>query len=231
VKTWLNRLRARRKARALTLYRSAISDIGLELQRQATRSTADYVRRNMYRVQSVDRWHAVHDVAVEHATLDGLVLEFGVYRARTTNYIAAKRDWQVHGFDSFEGLPEPWRDGYPEARFARADRPELAANVTLHVGLFADTLPRFLAALPAPARPVAYLHVDSDLYSSAKTILENLGGRIVPGTVIVFDEYFNYSGWEEGEFRAFQDFVAARGLRYDYLTYNHEHQQVALRIA
>ena len=52
----------------------------------------------------------------------------------------------------------------------------------------------------------------------------------MPGTVIVFDEYFNYSGWEEGEFRAFQEFVAARKLSYEYLTYNREHQQVAVRI-
>ncbi len=228
---WIDRLRARRKARALTLYRSAISDIDLALQQEATRSTAAYVRKHMYTVQSVSRWRAVHDVAIEQVRLDGLVLEFGVYKARTTRYIAEQRDWHLHGFDSFDGLPEPWRDGFPEAKFSRAAMPEVPENVTLHVGLFEDTLPGFLAALPDPPQPVAYLHVDSDLYSSARTIFDNLADRIVSGTVIVFDEYFNYSGWEEGEFKAFQEFVAARGLGYEYLTYNHEHQQVAVRIA
>lgn len=228
---WIARLRARRRARFLYRYRSAISDIGLALQAEATRETAAYVCRNMYRVQSVASWQEVHDIAIDAVRLEGLVLEFGVYRARTTAYIAGKRDWQLHGFDSFDGLPEPWRDGFPKAKFSRQALPEVPANVTLHVGLFEDTLPEFLAALPDPPQPVAYLHVDSDLYSSAKTIFDHLGDRIVPGTVIVFDEYFNYSGWEEGEYKAFQEFVTARGLSYDYLTYNHEHQQVAVRIA
>lgn len=227
---WIARLRARRKARFVARYQSAISDIRLALQQEATQSTARYVREHMYRVQSVDSWRAVQDVAIEHVRLNGLVLEFGVYKARTTAHIAGRRDWQVHGFDSFDGLPEPWRDGYPRATFALPALPEVPANVTLHKGLFADTLPGFLAALPAPPDPVAYLHVDSDLYSSAKCIFEHLADRIVPGTVIVFDEYFNYSGWEQGEFRAFQEFVAARGVGYDYLCYNHEHQQVAVQI-
>ena len=227
---WISRLRARRKARAMTLYRSAISDIDLALQQEATRTTAAYVRQNMYTVQSVDRWRAVHDVAISHVTLDGLVLEFGVYKARTTRYIAGKRDWHLHGFDSFDGLPEPWRDGFPEAKFSRPALPDVPENVTLHVGLFDQTLPPFLAALPSAETPVAYLHIDSDLYSSARTIFDCLGPRIVTGTVIVFDEYFNYSGWEDGEYKAFQEFVAARGLTYNYLTYNHEHQQVAVRI-
>ena len=229
MKRWINRIRARRKARFMTRYRSAISDIELALQQQATQSSADYVRRHMYQVQSVNSWRAVHDVAMDHVTLDGLVLEFGVYKARTTHLIAGRRDWQVHGFDSFDGLPEPWRDGYPKAKFSRPELPQVPDNVTLHVGLFADTLPPFVAALP-DATPVAYLHVDCDLYSSTQCIFDHLGDRIVPGTVIVFDEYFNYSGWEEGEFKAFQDFMTARGVRYEYLSYNHEHQQVAVRM-
>lgn len=49
-------------------------------------------------------------------------------------------------------------------------------------------------------------------------------------TVIVFDEYFNYDGWRQGEFRAFQEFVTEANLGYEYLTYNHRHQQVAVRI-
>lgn len=227
----ITRLRERIRARILRLYRSAVSDISLALQQEATQSTAAYVRRHMPLVQSVRRWHEVHNVAIEAVTLDGLVLEFGVFEARTATYIAGKRNWHLHGFDSFEGLPEPWRDGFPAAKFSRPTLPEVPDNVTLHVGLFADTLPPFLASLPSPPEPVAYLHVDSDLYSSARTIFDGLSDRIVPGTVIVFDEYFNYSGWEDGEYKAFQEFVAARGLTYEYLTYNHEHQQVAVRIS
>ena len=66
---------------------------------------------------------------------------------------------------------------------------------------------------------VAFLHVDSDLYSSAKTVFKYLATRIQPRTIIQFDEYFNYPGWRLHEFKAFQEFVAEYGIRYDYLGY------------
>ena len=58
--------------------------------------------------------------------------------------------------------------------------------------------------------PVAFLHLDVDRYSSTRTVLELLGDRIVPGTVIAFDEFFNYPGWREGEYRAFNEFCRQR---------------------
>jgi hypothetical protein len=99
--------------------------------------------------------------------------------------------------------------------------------VRLHKGWFNDSIPVYLQALGGKTTPIAYLHVDCDLYSSTRTIFELLGDRIVPGTVIVFDEYFNYAGWEAGEYLAFQEFIQASGLRYKYITYNHSHEQVA----
>jgi hypothetical protein len=47
-------------------------------------------------------------------------------------------------------------------------------------------------------------------------------------TVIVFDEYFNYPFWREGEFKAFQEFIQARNCRYRYLGY--AHKQVATKV-
>ncbi|MEM7599037.1 MAG: class I SAM-dependent methyltransferase [Pseudomonadota bacterium] len=225
------RIAARRRQRFLTHYRDAVSNIRLRLQDQATAETARYVQTHMAQVQSVTSWRAVHDRAIAAATLEGgLVLEFGVFSGTTARYITDRTGWQMDAFDSFEGLPEAWRDGYDAGTFGRASPPELGPNITLHVGWFEDTVPGFAAARAQDTRPIRYLHVDCDLYSSTKTIFDHLGGRITAGTVIVFDEYFNYAGWQEGEFKAFQDCVAAHGLRYDYLTYNHEHQQVAVKI-
>jgi len=44
-----------------------------------------------------------------------------------------------------------------------------------------------------------------------------LADRIVPGTIILFDEYFNYPNWERHEFKAFQEFVTDRAASYPYL--------------
>ena len=51
------------------------------------------------------------------------------------------------------------------------------------------------------AGPVALLHLDSDIYSAAIFVLRTLiaDHRIVSGTVIVFDELFNYCGFENHE--------------------------------
>jgi hypothetical protein len=104
----------------------------------------------------------------------------------------------------------------------------VACNVDLIVGWFDQQLPHFL--LEHPREPVSFLHIDCDLYSSTKTVFSLLADRIVPGTIIVFDEYFNYPGWRVHEFLAFQEFVSARGVHYEYVGLVPCDQQVALRI-
>jgi predicted O-methyltransferase YrrM len=98
--------------------------------------------------------------------------------------------------------------------------------VILHKGWFSDTLPLFLDEY---SESVRFLHVDCDLYSSTRTIFSALADRLVPGTVIVFDEFFNYPGWQECEYKAFMEFVST-GRRFEYLAYNCRSEQVAVRL-
>ena len=172
-----------------------------------------------------DRPHLL-TFALEHTSPPGLYLEFGVASGTTVNLIASVIPSPIYGFDSFAGLPEAWLGYLPKGAFRQEQLPPVRENVELIVGLFAETLPRFLGEHP---ERVAFMHVDSDLYSSAKTIFEHLASRIGSGTIIVFDEYFNYPGWEDGEYKAFKEFIVTRGLSYTYLGYTNS-QQVALRI-
>ena len=57
-----------------------------------------------------------------------------------------------------------------------------------------------------------------------------LGERVVPGSVLVFDEYFCFASWREDEFKAFQEAVAANGWAYDYLAFNPFTKQAAVVI-
>lgn len=203
-------------------------DINYELQLDARKKTADYVKRHMNKVNSVQsRWEVI-DEALKKVALDGLICEFGVASGVSINYIAEKvYPKTVYGFDSFQGLPETWRDGFPVGYFKMDNIPTVRDNVKLIVGLFHETLPKFLKETDLP---FAFIHIDCDLYSSTKTIFDLAYDRIIPGTVIVFDEYFNYPGWEEGEYKAFQEFIRKSGLSYDYITFNRLHQQVAIII-
>jgi len=72
--------------------------------------------------------------------------------------------------------------------------------------------------------------VDCDLYSSTVTILNNLKNQIVVGTVIVFDEYINYPGWQLDEFRAWQEHCKKYGVKYEYIGRVSKHQKVAVRV-
>ena len=71
-----------------------------------------------------------------------LWLEFGVASGKTINYISKFTNNKVYGFDSFEGLPENWRDGFGKGAFSRnGNLPEVNANVELIKGWFDNTLP------------------------------------------------------------------------------------------
>ena len=63
-----------------------------------------------------------------------------------------------------------------------------------------------------------------------ETVLTILAPRIVPGTVIVFDEYFNYPGWQEHEHKAFQEFVKEFRVDYKFLGFAKKGYSVGVQI-
>ncbi|WP_436493169.1 class I SAM-dependent methyltransferase [Actinokineospora sp. HUAS TT18] len=171
--------------------------------------------------------HQTLEHGLSLAPSGGLALEFGVYTGTTLKIIATARGGEgVYGFDSFEGLPSDWRAGYPAGAFRTDGLPEVP-GADLVVGWFDDTLPAFLAEHPGP---VDFLHVDGDLYSSAKTVLELVGPRLRVGSVIVFDEFFNYAGWRDHEFKAWLEYVEATGVEFRYEAYTTDNEQVVVRI-
>jgi len=193
-------------------------DPWLALWQKASRDTADYVERHMVTKPHFDNRNGLFDCSLALVTLDGLFMEFGVGdEATSIRYLAGKIDSTIHGFDSFEGLPDAWFETLGKGSFSTGGKyPSVPENVDLHKGWFEDSLPPFLESHPGDA---AFIHIDCDLYSSTRTVLTALRPRIRTGTVIQFDEYFNYPGWREHELKAFQEFIAETGLSYEYVGY------------
>ena len=190
-----------------------------EMRKIAAKETVDYIRNSMPTALSFYTSREVLDFALQHATPDGHFLEFGVYRGGTIRYIASRVPSKtIHGFDSFEGLPDEWPSyGIKKGGLStRKKRPRVPNNVALHIGWFDRTLPEWLKSFHGP---VAFAHIDCDLYSSTKTIFDLLSSRIKNNTIIVFDEYFGYPQWKNHEFKAFQEFIKDTGLSYEYLAY------------
>lgn len=167
---------------------------------------------------------------------EGLYIELGVCTGKTINFIGALNPSKtIYGFDSFEGLPEAWEREdlvLKAGTFAFKDKdvlPPVLPNVSLIKGWFTESLPLFVAQ-QTQGRPIAFLHIDCDLYTSTRTAFEAFSSLLLPGTVIVFDELYNYPGYEKHEFLALTQFLEASGLQAEFLAYNIHHEQVALRL-
>jgi hypothetical protein len=193
----------------------------------ATLESAKYYSENMIGADIFKSDMELLYDAVKSIQLQGVIAEFGVASGRTINYISSLTDQEVLGFDSFEGLPEDWRTGFKKGCFRQERLPAVNSNVKLMIGLFENTLKDYVKHL---SKPISLLHIDCDIYSSTKTILSHLEPFIVPGTIIVFDEYFNYPGWHLHEFKAFREFSERRGLRYRYKSLVPSHQQVCVAV-
>ena len=168
---------------------------------------------------------------------DTLWLEFGVYNGETINYISRFTRNRVYGFDSFEGLPETWRDGFEKGVFTlNGTLPAVNENVVLVKGLFQDTLSTFLSS---ENKKVSFVHIDCDLYSSTKHVLDKLICFMDEECIVVFDELVNYPGFDgdNGELKAFYEFVTEHDIRFEWIGMNgvigdegKTHENVAVRI-
>lgn len=199
-----------------------------ERNRIACAESAKYLIECMPTVSSYPDKYALFKECIHNTDKksNGLMCEFGVGSGTTINYIASLVDCQVHGFDSFEGLPEDWIDGLPKGTFKMDNLPDVRPNVVLHKGWFNESLPKFKNSYNAP---LSFLHMDADLYSSTKEIFDILGDRIIPGTVIQFDEFLNHPGWKDHEYKAFMEFVESKQVKYKFIGFT-ESGQVAVKI-
>jgi hypothetical protein len=195
-----------------------------------------FVNKNMSKAKQFISDADVTRFAVDQATLDGTFVELGFCTGKTINFIAALKPTKIiYGFDSFEGMAEDWDKGYVQIRkgtFKVVDQnfvPPVLNNVKLYKGWFKDTLPKFVEEI-LQDKPIAFLHVDCEIYSSTKEAFDALHNHIVPGTVILFDEFYNYPEFEKHEYKAFVEFLKSKNLKAEYLGFNKKHEQVVIRV-
>jgi hypothetical protein len=174
---------------------------------------------------------------VNYEAVPGDIVECGVFGGLSLAEFAKAMTFDpqgmtraVIGIDSFEGLPaetEPharWREGdcavthgwHPLARAGEPASAELVRRVfaecgldapTLHVGRFGEVMPQVIGS---EVRAIALLHVDCDLYESARDALHYAAPVLQDGAMIMFDDWFHYRGHpDKGEARAFGEFLAA----------------------
>jgi len=189
---------------------------------------------------------------------NGLFIELGVWQALSLNYMAKLRpDTHFYGFDTFDGVDEIWETGGKTVymdRFTMQSEdlidsetglPKVRDNITLTKGLFQDTLESWLKSHPGN---LSFINMDPDIYSATAYSLDILNDRIVPGTIIRFDElsdwrhlgWFDwekagkhrisyYTTWLEGEWKALNEWLNKYDRQVEPLWRNW-HQSAGVRV-
>lgn len=156
--------------------------------------------------------------------VEGAVVECGTWRggmiAGIARILGPGRHYAL--FDSFEGLPPvtaadgkaaaAWQSataapGYhdncrAEQHFAVAAMSLAGAiDVSIKKGWFRDTLPA--STFPTG---ISVLRLDADWYESTLQVLDSLFHQVVPGGLILVDDYYTWDGCS----RAVHDFLSSR---------------------
>jgi hypothetical protein len=155
----------------------------------------------------------------------GMRLEFGVYKGNSIRACAKQWPKQTfYGFDSFEGFPDDGRKDWKQD-FSVVELPKVPRNVELLKGWFSDTLPPFLESHPDP---VAFVHVDCDIYSSTKDVFRILRehDRLKPGVVLAFDELINYRRFPWNEMLALFELLDDTGLGIRWMACHQKVRQI-----
>lgn len=173
---------------------------------------------------SIDTNYATLSEVLAYHVQPGWAVEFGVYSGYSIHMIGEKMP--VIGFDSFDGLPEDWRPGFPAGKFRDGilkHLPVYPSNVLLVAGWFDKTVPDF------PFPPLSLVHIDCDLYSSTVTALAGVTPHVQVGTVIVFDEFTGYPGWEGHEAKAWSEWCGVTGVTVEQIAANGEEVAFVIR--
>jgi hypothetical protein len=158
-----------------------------------------------------DRYKLFDLVAPHLQDAEVLYMEFGVWKGESMRYwskLLRNERSILHGFDSFEGLPEHWNYSTMKGYFSvNGAMPAIDdQRVSFFKGWFEDTLP----AYRVPHHDVLFITLDADLYSSTKTVLGRLKEHIRNGTFIYFDEFSD----RFHEMKAFDEFLKEGGMTF-----------------
>ena len=173
-----------------------------------------------------DRMQLIETIAKPIAEQEVLYLEFGVWKGESTrrwSQLLKNKNSRLHGFDSFEGLPEDWNDEMKSGHFStRGVPPDIPdGRVKFFVGRFEQTLPTYQFV----DSPVLVIYLDADLYSSTAFVLGTLKKHIKVGTIICCDDFWD----RHHEQRAFNEFLSETGMTVELIAADYGMRRVVFR--
>lgn len=166
-----------------------------------------------------DRNEIFEAVAEKIGLCNVLYLEFGVFQGesmRTWSRLLQNPASKLHGFDSFEGLPETWNAQHGRGTFSVDGAvPQIDdSRVKFFKGWFNETLPLYTI----PPHEQLFVNVDCDLYSSSKAVLDYLRPHLSVGAYLYFDEFHH----REHELKAFDELLSETNMKFKPIAANRQ---------
>ncbi|CEO08217.1 CalS11 [[Clostridium] sordellii] len=177
---------------------------------------------------------AQYELYKKIVNIPGEILEFGVYKGASIIRFATYRELlentysrKIIGFDIFGEFPKTDNDddnkfiqrfeeqggnGISKEALEYFIKNKNINNIELIKGNVFDTLDEFLEK--NKQIKISLLHLDLDVYKPTKFILEKLYERMVPGGIIVFDDY----GTVKGATDAIDEFLKEKNKKTEKLS-------------
>lgn len=198
------------------------------LVQDAAKTSAEFIKKNISNTMVFSKSTDIFHYTLNLCLKNGLFIELGVFNGTTINFQSnILSEIRFFGFDSFEGLKEDWKGSHLSlGAFNRYGKlPKVNKNVTLIKGWIQDTLPSFLKE---KNNKISYVHFDIDTYESTRDALNIMKPYFQKGSILVFNEFFGYPNWENGEFKAFNEFIKQSDFDFKYIAFTNMQAAVKL---
>ena len=209
---------------------AALKDLRVAAQFEAARSSSNWLYENADKVTLYARRPEMLDAVLKSVPASGDFLEFGVFTGAVTWFIRPRisRIEPITLLNSFLGVPEAMSLAVGRSAFSLGGKvPELPPNTTVHSGWFNETIPLWRANFKSPA---AFVYIDCDLYESVQVVLQALTDRVNRGTILVFDDWYNFPNWQQHSLRAFNEWIAATGLKIEPVGFTTKEHSGAFKV-
>ena len=172
------------------------------------------------------REYAIKTTLLNDKNKDYYYLEFGVFKGTSANFFSEYVN-KFYVFDSFEGLKEDWIGTSDSKGSFNLNKqiPRMNSNIEPIIGWVENTLDDFLKKHNPK---INFVHLDLDTYNSTKYTLERLKPYLLKNAVIIFDELYNFTGWEEGEYKALNEIFNKD--EFEYIGFNIKGAQAVIKI-
>lgn len=166
-----------------------------------------------------DRLHILDSLSDQCVNLPGEFAECGVWLGGSAQVLLKGKP--LHLFDTFTGMP----DNNDPSGLSQGSFGDTSLELVKEYLNYPDSVYYHVGRIPETFKDLedvrySFVHIDVDLYQSTKDCLDYFLPRMVPGGIIVFDDY-GFPDYEQSEKKAVDERIKVTALPTGQAIYIH----------